>query len=750
MDKLSRGTKRSLPDSFAAESSPGAKRRRSDEEQGIAETLSALAQDTAPLQPFDVVHAIGVINIALLKGERWLDLSALPAAALAGVPGDALDPAIGRIESLVLPDPLVALPSFCNRMRSLQVLHLRGYQGRLLDLTGLPALSCLQGSVHSALDEIWLNDSAAIELSAPGRISKIRCFRVRDDMVIGMHALPGHAYYKTLAGQHLPDLRNLNHSACIPGTRTLINCSDITQHVNSVIGQKDAYPKDTYFGIADAFSLAMLTDDETRKNFTTSITMSTGHHYVDDTHFGLWAAQQLAQMKAGAAEGRDPGVLESRGCTRVFYALTGKHALSLVLRYKPGEPEQFAARLMDPNQTLTHRRIEENLLSRVNSATRPWQISRLLPDGAARHYLPPAARPAWLLVDATRRSDGERAQLELGHLVEINGDVLYTLSLCAQGEAVAAVGRQLLDAYRSGKADAASLFATLTAERQLDTPGAHCFALQLILYSGFADVALAYVRVIADFARAVYERGCSDVASGQLPADFSHRLLRPGEGPTYGITSLYLSQMSSPAAKQATFSAYAEGLCTMLDEQLIPTDACAKLLAEPWASRGILEHALIDGDATTFAAFGKVLLRLHRDRAIDLAQCREFLGSPAATLTSGPLLWTVCRRGWTPVLQACADLINELALQEHMRAPASDLIDFFDANAVLPEEETVTRIRRVLLDPLLFGTDTGVAAPMLTEHAASQPLLRPALERLVSCLRGRSAAPDYGADVLSG
>ena len=63
MDKLSRGTKRSLPDSFAAESSPGAKRRRSDEEQGIAETLSALAQDTAPLQPFDVVHAIGVINI---------------------------------------------------------------------------------------------------------------------------------------------------------------------------------------------------------------------------------------------------------------------------------------------------------------------------------------------------------------------------------------------------------------------------------------------------------------------------------------------------------------------------------------------------------------------------------------------------------------------------------------------------------------------------------------------------------------
>ncbi len=113
MDKLSRGTKRSLPDSFTAELSPNAKRSRMKEEQGIAETLSLL--DQAPLLPFDVVHAIGVINLLLLRGERSLDLSALPAAVLAALPADALDPAIGRIESLVLPGPLVALPPLCNR-----------------------------------------------------------------------------------------------------------------------------------------------------------------------------------------------------------------------------------------------------------------------------------------------------------------------------------------------------------------------------------------------------------------------------------------------------------------------------------------------------------------------------------------------------------------------------------------------------------------------------------------------------------
>ena len=760
MDSISRGTKRSHPGDVTAESAPLAKRARPAEEPAAAEALTLLSEGTTTLLPFDVVHAIGAINTTLLNGERWLDLSSLPAAALANVPDDALDAAIGQIESLMLPDPLVELPPFCSRMRSLQILHLRGYCGRLLDLTALPALTRLQGRAHSVLDEIWLNDRALIELSAPGRVSKVRCFRVRDGMIIGQHALPGHAYYKTLAGSRLPDLRNLNHSTCFPGTEMPITCSDITQYVNDAIRRQTVHPHDTYLGISDPASLAALADGATRRKFFESITTSTSYHYVDDTNFGLWAMQQLAQMRAAVAADMDtdtdtPDLSASSGSlatatqdsTRIFFALTGKHAMSLVLRYKPGTPERFVAILMDPNQTLTHRRIEENLLSRVNSPTRPWQISGLLPDGVVPNYLPPAARPAWLFVDTVRRADGERAQVDLSHLAEINGDVMYALALCAQGEGIAAAGRWLLDSYRKGDVDAASVFGALTAERVLDSRESHCFGMQLILHCGHAEATAALVRVITDFARAVYERSGLDVANGRIPADFCPALMRPGEGPTFGLAALYLPQTSGTAATQATFLAYAEGLATMLDEQLISTDACAKLLTEAWASWNILECALLRADAATFTAFGKLLLRLHRDGAIDLEQCGEMLGGAQLPV---PMLWTICNQGWSPALQACADLLNELAMQERLRTPVTDVVDFFNLEVALPAEESATRICRVLLDPLLFGPDTRIAAQALAGRAKSEPLLRPALERLVACLRDRSAPFNYAADILSG
>lgn len=757
MDSISRGTKRSLPDDATAASVPRAKRARTAEEPGAAEALALLSHGPATLLPFDVVHAIGIINTTLLNGERWLDLSSLPAAALAGIPADALDAAIGRIESLMLPEQLVELPAFCSRMRSLQILHLRGYWGRQLDLSALPALTRVEGRAHSVLDEIWLNDRAAIALAAPGRVSKIRCFRMRDGMIVSQHALPGHAYYKALAGRSLPDLRNLNHSACFAGTRTPITCSDITQYVNEALPGKSALPKDSYLGITDPASLTALTDSQTRRKFFEAVTTSSGYHYVDDMNFGLWASEQLAQMKAATAAQAEADLsassthaaMEPPGATRIFYALTGKHAMSLVLRYKPGEPEKFAAILMDPNQTLTHRRIEENQLARVNSTTGGWQISRLLPDGAAPHYLPPAARPAWLFVDATRRAEGERPQVDLSHLVEINGDVLYALSLCAQGEGIAAVGRWMLEDFRNGRTDAASVFRALTAERLLDTRESHCFGLQLILHSGYAEAATAYVQVITDFARAVHERGWVDVACGQIPADFCHHLLRPGDAPSFSIAALYLSQACGPAAKQASFRAYAEGLNTLLVEQLISTDACVSLLMESWASWNILECALLKADAATFSAFGRLLIRLHRDGAIDLEQCREILGGTHAAQEPMPLLWTVCGQGWSPALQAFADLVNELALQERLQAPVTDLMDFFDTDTALPAEESATRICRVLLDPLLFGADTQRAARELAVRAPAEPPLRPALVRLASCLRNRSAPVNYAVDILS-
>ncbi len=761
MDGISRGTKRSLPDDFSEESAPRVKRARSKEEQDIAATLTLLSEDALPPLPLEVVHAITAINTVLLGGERWLDLSSVSAATLAGIPADMLNPAIEHIESLMLPEQLVELPAFCSRMRSLQILYLRGYCGRQLDLTALPALTQLQGSAHSVLDEIWLNDRASIELGVPGRVSKIRCFRLRDGMLISQHALPGHAYYKALAGRNLPDLRNLNHAACFSGTQTPIICSDITQYVNEAIRRKHAFPRDTYLGMSDPASLAGLTDGETRSKFFEAITLSSAYHYVDDAHFGLWASQRLAQMKAGVSSYSEAGTppipaffdstaAESQGCIRIFYALTGKHAMSLVLRYKPGEPERFAAILMDPNQTLTHRRIEENLLSRVNSATHPWQISRLLPDGILSAYLPPAARPALLFVDTTRRAEGARPQVDLSHLEEINGDVMYALSLCALGDGIIACGRRLLEDYRSGRVDAASVFRALTAERQLDSLESHCFGMQVILHSGHAEAATALVRLITDFARAVRERGWVDVAHGQIPADFCHHLLRPGDGPSYSLVSLFLPHACGPAAKQATFRAYAEGLRTILDEQLISTDACVKLLMEAWAGWNILECALLKADATTFSAFGAVLVHLHRDGAVDLEQCRTILGGRSTVRDPMPRLWTICSQGWSPALQAFADLINELALNERLRAPVTDFVDFFDTDVLLPGETSATRMGQVLLDPLLFGADTRIAAQALASRAHAEPQLRPTLERLVSCLRDRSVPFNYAVEILSG
>lgn len=633
--------------------SPKKQRVRQNELMEAATGLLALADSLPTQAATDRRQAMARIEASLREDRNSLDLSGFSPQVLAAVSTDIPASALAEVRQLTLPANLHALPGMCEQMKELQHLSLEDYLGTCLDLRKWPQLQQLSGSVSAKTEEIHVWGNVDLALTSD-RISKLRCFRHFDDGTRRCHALPGHAYYKTLPGRSQPDLRMMNSVTSFAGTALPIVCRHIANYVLPHLAAKNIpqAPGNGYAGIVSPDDLQKNISLETDQHFRKAVWSSRAYHGVSDSRFGLWAMQQLTELKQAADT---MPLAEDQVLSKSFYAISSNHAMVLVLRYKPHKDEQFVEIMMDPNLTVTHRRNTEHHLTEIGTGARQWRFSALLqPTGLASYFFDPS-NPALMFIDPSPRAEGEAPVVSLEFAEEGMENLSYTFLCFGVTEGIECLGARLRELYTSGKMNAACVVPILEAARwQSNVCG-----LSAAVLEGFPEALTLQMSIVEDFLFWHKTFHVGDVEN-PLPKDVERRLILPR------MSLAELHTRTRPGHRPA-FHALAEGILDLYKKELISSDTCFSLLCEQHRGRNLIETAILAHDSATLGTAGSLLAVLLECGAVNLEQCRQALDSQQPGTDRAPLSWAIVTDSPPDLRATHARLLRDLCTAERNR-----------------------------------------------------------------------------------
>ncbi len=679
------GKRATYPD--AENTQPPAKRQKTAHAAVITWTAESLLGITAGMDEAarqESLNACAAITAALQNDPQVLDLSGFSASTLINV--SAMIPAavLAGVRQLTLPGQLHALPPLCSAMNGLEQLALPDFRGKRLDLLHWPQLRQVRGTLSEETDTIHLHAHVDLALSTY-RLTKVHCHRLMENGLVRIHALPGQTYYKTLPGQQWPDLTSLNGTTIFAEYTLPIVCRHIATYVLPHLVAKDipVAPGNGYLGLSGAADLEQKVGWELDAKFVADMESSRAYHCVSDSRFGLWAAEQLTELKSAAQSGTVPTELT---LSKAFYALSSSHVMVLVLRYKPNEDEQFVELFMDPNHTMTHMRTTEPTLDQMALAGRASRFTRLIGPGWLQRYFIEDVEPALVFIDPVHRAASEAPEVNMRFADQGIENSYATLMLGGVTAAIDHIRARLKDAYAQGTIHPVAAFRMLQAPHR----GANQSGLASAILYGHADTVRAHLLAIKDFFSWHASLDPHGPAS-QLPEDFRLQLLCPSKN----LAAIY---DQTPANKRAGFHALLDDIQALYEERLISGEICVRLLQASSPVGNVVEAVLRAHDEVATRCLGKWFFELLANGTIGLDQCSKLLDLQhgVAAVAAEPLSWTVLRHCSAAMANAYTHLLTEAVTGARL-TPLTEFEDLLGGTHRVEE-----KIEQELKRPLLF------------------------------------------------